>query len=313
MQFYPHGKVFYSGADNRFYKGGQTKTGFEASGLITPTDIEDVKATVVLDEIIGLARPQYNLTKIVRTVQMNKLVASIDTKTQVTGQEKVDPMVEAKIEGGDYSRANFDLWKNVTHVAVEESAQMKASHDIMGLEIEDAAGAIAYMKNKQIKEIAEACTEKVSGTVYSDWGAVTSGVSDTNPMIAINASMNYIRSQGYEPDYVAMHPTIYSKFITNTWVRDHVQAGLVTVTPQGTRYHLPGYPNVEIITDGRLTETPTASLGPLVGSRKAVMLGQGPISAAKYRNEVAGYDAYIIRDYMEPKLVIDAAIDKIAT
>lgn len=60
---------------------------------------------------------------------------------------------------------------------------------------------------------------------------------------------------------------------------------------------------------------PTGSHGPMIGDSHApaIMLGQGPTEAAQYRDEKAGYDAYVIRQYMEPQLVIDDAIDKICT
>jgi len=45
----------------------------------------------------------------------------------------------------------------------------------------------------------------------------------------------------------------------------------------------------------------------------AIVLEQRPVVAAQYRDEKAGYDAYVIRPYMEPQLVIDDAIDKICT
>ena len=48
-------------------------------------------------------------------------------------------------------------------------------------------------------------------------------------------------------------------------------------------------------------------LDPIVGGSNApaVVLGQGPVEAAQYRDEKAGYDAYVIRQYMEPQLAID--------
>ena len=64
-----------------------------------------------------------------------------------------------------------------------------------------------------------------------------------------------------------------------------------------------------------LSSTPFGSVGPLVGDSRApaVVLGLGSVEAAQYRDEKAGYDAYVIRQYMEPQLVIDDAIDKICT
>ena len=64
-----------------------------------------------------------------------------------------------------------------------------------------------------------------------------------------------------------------------------------------------------------LDSTPTGSLGPMVGDSHAseIVLGQGSVDAAQYRDEKAGYDAYVIRQYMEPQLVIDEVVDKICT
>ena len=61
--------------------------------------------------------------------------------------------------------------------------------------------------------------------------------------------------------------------------------------------------------------TPPGSKGPLIGDSGApsVVLGLGPIEAAQYRDEKAGYDSYVIRQYMEPQLVIGNALDKICT
>jgi hypothetical protein len=35
----------------------------------------------------------------------------------------------------------------------------------------------------------------------------------------------------------------------------------------------------------------------------AIVLGQGATEAAQYRDEKAGYDAYVVWQYMEPQLV----------
>jgi len=103
--------------------------------------------------------------------------------------------------------------------------------------------------------------------------------------------------------------------VTNTYVRDLVQAGVATLGNQGGQFTLPGYPTIKVYTDYSLIQTPTGNKGPLIGdsTAPALVLGEGPIEAAQYRDEKAGYDAYMIRQYLEPKLVIDDAIDKICT
>jgi len=265
--------------------------------------------------VLGLARVQYKLRPLCRSVRMDSLTARVDIATALAGEEKVPAMIEAEIASEAYTKVDFDLWKNVVHVAISDEAQKKAAHDILGLHVSDAARDLARMENKQIAEELETASEKVSGTAYSDWGAATTGVSDTNPMLAIQASIAYIAGQGYEPDFMAMHPTIWNKFITNTWISELVDTGILKLAPTGGNFTLPGWPTIEIYVDWSLTETPTASLGPIIGSRSApaMVLGEGPTEAAKYRNEKAGYDAYIIRQFLEPSLVLDDAIDMICT
>ena len=307
-------RVYRSALDGKYYK--QPKSGvFEAAGVVMPSDIADIEAVTILDEVLGLARVQYKLRPLCRPVRMDKLTARVDIATSLTGQEKVPPMVEAEIAAEAYTSADFDLWKNVVHVVISDEAGKKAAHDILGLHVSDAARDLARMENKQVAEELETATEKVSGTVYSDWGAATSGVSDTNPMLAIQASIAYIAGKGYPPDFMAMHPTIWSKFITNTWIGELVHQGILRLAPTGGNFTLPGWPTIEILVDWSLTETPTSTKGPIVGSRPApaMILGDGPTEAAKYRDEKAGYDAYIIRQWLEPMLVLDDAIDMICT
>jgi hypothetical protein len=288
---------------------------FEAAA-ITPADIADIEAATILDEVLGRARPGYKLRQICRPIRMDNLTARIDIASSLTGQEKVPPLVEAELASESYTAVEFDLWKNVVHVVISDEAAKKAAHDIMNLNIDDAARDIARMENKQIAETAETCTEKVSGTTYSDWGAMTTPPdSDTNPFTAIQASIEYIEGKGYEPDFMALNPGLWGKFVTNSYVKDLVHSGIASVSRDGGQFTLPGYPTIRIITDNHLTQTPTASKGPIIGDSKApaLVLGEGPTEAAQYRNEKAGYNAYIIRQYLEPKLVIDDAIDKICT
>jgi hypothetical protein len=319
MADYP--RVIKSVVDGKYYKAAYNPELDKGSknwsaGIVSPGDIANIQAVTILDEVLGLARPQYKLRPLCRPIRMDQLTTRIDVATALAGQEKVPPLIEAEISKQAYTPVNFDLWKNVVHVAIADEAGMKAAHDILALHTSDAARDLARMENKQIAEVAEAgISEKVSGTAYSDWAARTSGVSDTDPMLAIQESMAYIAGKGYPPDFLAMHPTLWNKFITNTWIRDLVHAGILSLAPSGGQFNLPGWPTVEIFVDWSLTETPTASVGPIVGSRAAPVLvyGEGPTMAARYRNDKAGYDAYIIRDWLEPKVVLDDAADIICT
>ncbi len=317
----PRGRgVIRSPVTGRYFKGsspelGRGGTGWMA-GAVMPDDIADVQAVTILDEVYGLARVQYKLRNLCRPVRMDRLTARIDIAGIQSASRKVPPMVEADIMSPDWSKVDFDLWKNVGHVVIADESGMKAAHDLMTIQVTDAARALAYAENEDIKDELETnITEKVAGTPYLDWGAFAAGVSTNDPMLQIQASIAYIEGQGYPPDFLAMHPTLWNKFITNTWIRDLVHSGILQLAASGATFSLPGWPTIEIFVDWGLTETPTGAIGPIVGSRAApgAVLGEGPWMAEKYRNVPAGYDAYVIRQWLEPKITLNAALDMICT
>ena len=312
-------KIFYSSLDGKYYRySGRPETSgvYEAAGAILPRDIADVEAVTILEEILGLARPQYKLRDLCRPIRMDKLTMRVDIATSLAGARKVAPMVEAEIAAEAYSKMDFDLWKNVVHVVVADETGMKAAHDILGMNIQDAARDLARMENLDIKDALDLCDNQQAAAGGSSsthtWDTSTSGVSDANPFIDLLAAFTALQTDGFPPDYVAMHPNVWAGFITNDWVRDLVRAGLVTIGSSGARFTVPGYPTVNVLTDFAIT--PITSCYVLSGAAPALVLGQGPTSAAKYRDEKAGYDAYIIRQWLQPQIIdfgtgIDALID----
>jgi hypothetical protein len=275
---------------------------FEAQAIM-PEDVSAIEAYVVMDEVLGLARPQYTLRQICRVIPMTKLTANIDVATKLTGREKVPPMVEAEISAEDYSRVAFDLWKNVVHVVVSDEARMKAAHDVLALNTEDAGKELPRMENKQIAELFATATE-VAG---SDWGArTTPPTNDNDPFADITGIMTTLEAAGYYVDFMAMHPYVWADFITNSYVKDLVHAGIARVGPAGGEFTLPGFPTVKCYTDYGCTPNTSAFLGS--SKAPAIVLGDGPTESARYRNEKAGYDAFIIRQWLQPQIVLAAAI-----
>lgn len=109
-------RVWRSSINGSYYKQRNPRE-FEAQ-VIIPTDIADIEAVTILDEVLGRARPAYRLRPICRPIRMDSLTARIDVATALTGQEKVPPLVEAGISSESYSAVDFDLWKNVVHIVV---------------------------------------------------------------------------------------------------------------------------------------------------------------------------------------------------
>jgi hypothetical protein len=275
---------------------------FEAQAIL-PEDISAIEAQVVMEEVLGLARPRYTLRNVCRVIPMVQLVANFDIATKLTGQEKVPPMVEAEISAEDYSRVAFDLWKNVVHVVVSDEARMKPSHNVLALNTEDAGKELPRMENKQIAELLASATE-VAG---SDWGArTTPPINDNDPFADVTGVMATLESTGYYVDFMVMHPLGWADFITNSYVKDLVHAGIARVGPAGGEFTLPGFPTVRCYTDYGCTPNTSAFLGS--SQAPAIVLGNGPTESARYRNEKAGYDAFIIRQWLQPQIVLSAAI-----
>ena len=75
---------------------------------------------------------------------------------------------------------------------------------------------------------------------------------------------------------------------------------------EGGLFSVLGYSSVRVMVDYGVT--PSTSCFVLSSEAPALVLGEGPTEAARYRDEKAGYDAYIIRQWLEPKLVLSDAI-----
>lgn len=272
---------------------------FKAAGILTPTDVEDVVATDVMDEVLGLARPLYNLRNMCRIRPSDTLKFDAHVYGKLTAEEKVPPLVEADLSTRSREKVSFDLWKNVVHVAASDEALMQSAHDEMLLNKQDAAGALANSENSQIATIAEAGDNTSAG---SDWGTITDGRSANNPFEDIKTAMATIRgSNGFPVDLVAAHPYVWMDFFGNDFVKGQLQG---VVYPATSMFDLPGMPGMKGLSDWALTST----IALVLSTRNAIILGKGPTSSAKYRKETAGYDAYIIRDWLEPQIAQENAI-----
>jgi hypothetical protein len=224
---------------------------------------------------------------------MDSLTARVDIATALTGQEKVPPLVEAEISAEAYEAIDFELWKNVVHVVLSDEARKKAAHDILGLHVSDAARDLARMENKQVDEALDGATD-VAG---ADWGNVAN-----NPFDDINGVITTIEGDGHPVDFMAAHPLVWGDFFSNPFVR----GTLVGVQmPAGRIFPVPGLPGVTGYSDNAILNTIC-----FMGSRAApaLVLGEGPTEAARYRDEKAGYDAYSIRQWLQPQLVLSDAI-----
>jgi hypothetical protein len=267
-----------------------------AQGLVGVPEIHAMESAVILQEIIGLQRPNYTLRNALRSITMNALTAKLPIYTKLEAQAKVKDMVEADLVRGDWDTVAFDLWKNVGHIAVSDEAGMRSPIDVIGIQTRDVAGALENTLNTQIATELETATSG-AGT---DWGS-----NSNNPVADILARMTTLGTAGFHADTVLAHPLVWADYFGNDYVKGSL-GGIQYPDLQGARFIIPNLQGGRVtgISDYAITST----IAIVMDSSAAGVLGVGPTQAAQYRNEIGGYDGYIVRQWVEPLLVQDDAI-----
>lgn len=297
-------RVFYSSVDQKIYNliGNPeiTQTNFKAAGIVTPTDVSDIQAENVLEMVLGLERPKYNLRNACRIEPMDKLVGEVTKLTKLTAQEKVPALVEAEIGKQTPSTVSFNLWKNVQPVAFSDEAQMQARINIMDRAVQDAAAALANSENSQIATIMEATTSTSAG---SNWSTVTSGRSANSPFDDIGTAEDSINgSYGFTPNTMIAHPKVWRAFFSNDFVKGQLKG--MERPDLSNSFPVPGLPGMTGISDYALTNTQAIVLD----RDNAVILGEGPTVAEEMRDPKIGADYYVIRQWLEPKIAENNAM-----
>jgi len=260
--------------------------------LIVSTDIpESMKAEVIVEEVLGLARPRYTLRQLCRVIDFGDAIqGKIPIATTLAGQEKVPPLVEAELSAQSYVDLNFELWKNVVHVAISKEAELKSKFDIMQLKVQDAARDLARMENKQIGAELDTLTA-IAG---SDWSV------DTNdPLEDIMAAIEAIESLGYEPKVIAMATGVYAAFVHNDKVKEAYERGATVA-----RGKIPAVAGLRIVVDTHITPKTAIVLDP---DAPCIALADGPQLVEKYPGGAKFFDGYAIAQFLQPKIALDDA------
>lgn len=255
-------------------------------------DIANVKAQVVIQEVLGLARVQYRLRELCQVIAMPHLVADVRTATDYTGSEKVPELVEADIKSQAYSKTSFDLWKNVVHLAISAEAGLKSDIDVLGLEVKSAAKELARMENSQIATEIEADSTAKSGSAWA--------TGSNNPTDDIMAGADPIFDAGYEAKYLAMKHTQYVSLITNDLLAGFLERGTWVVDGK-----LPTVCGLKIIIDQNVTANKAYVIDP---AAPAIILGEGPELAIEYgQDDPRFFKGYALAKFIEPSFVNTSA------
>jgi hypothetical protein len=294
------GAVYHDPLRNQIYKLGDFNPNdfseFKGAQMVMPSDFSAIRAQVVLEEVISFARPRYLLRNICRIVPTMTIKFSIPKGTAaVTAQEKVPILEEPKISKAAFGKVDFDLPKNVVLLVMAREARYSpGGTEGMRAMVEDAAKALAAAENSQIKTVAESATE-IAG---HDWGN-----DSNNPYDDLGGVMDAVKP--YPVDFVAANPLVWLDFFSNDNVKGTNQPVLNPEGLMSGTFALPGMPSVKGISEQSLTSTKA-----IVGSTEAPAISHadGPSESARFANELAAYDAFVIRHWVEPQLNVGEAI-----
>lgn len=261
------------------------------AGIVDAPSVTTITTTDLLEQVLNQQWRAFFAINGTTRMAIPRLALDTVTGTKYAASKKVPELVEAGLKQEDFTKVSFALWKNVVHVAASDEASLKANIEPFQYNIGQAAGALAKAANDQIVVEIEAFTD-VAG---ADWGSInaTHGMSDNDPAADIQGAFTTISDKDYMPDTITLHPKVWSEYMSNTFVH-----GIATVTDRQLAgvFPLPGWPQLTAVVDSGFTNTLVN-----VYDRKIMMLGEGPTVAEQYRNVAAGYNAWIIRQWLEPK------------
>jgi hypothetical protein len=265
-------------------------------------DLEEIQLKIALQDILGTAQKYRSLRDICLVAPVDKIAGRADAETiYVSSAEKVKEMEEPEFVKQEFTSFDYLCDKNLVEIKIADEAKMQFGHNFLELQKREAAAELARFENKQIAEIAETA-ETVEG---HDWGDATDGINTNNPAVDLAAAIDEIDAK-FSVDFLAANSGVWLDYFTNSFIRGASQGNQ---PPSEASFPVPALPGVKGISHGSFTKT----LG-IIGSSVApgLILIDGPVEAALYRDELAGAWIYKLCQYLEPLLVVPNGIREIS-
>jgi hypothetical protein len=291
----PVKKVIYQPGHEDIVKSNPTGS-LQAAAAVQVADISAVDIAILLQEVIGAEMPFFNLRGVCRQITMNELKLTVPLYTKMgAANQKVPELQEADIKVGDFTNIVFALWKNVSHIIISDEAKKRANIDVFAYQKTDCAIGLARSENQQIAdELHGSDITQASGHAWDTMGTYH---SNYNPYDDLQAVQTTLSQNGFTGPYdLVCNPEAWAGFWANTYVKGFLGGQMNPDYTKSGGFPIPGFPGVTGWSDPWVTDDEAYFLQ----RDKSIILGVGPTEAAAYRNEIAGYDAYILRQWLQP-------------
>jgi hypothetical protein len=283
-------------ADASLLYASAGKNSVMQAGVIDFNDHEQITTATVLQKIVELARLDFTLTQAATILPANQITFSIGIATGVTAHRKVAELQEAEITKAEIKPLDFKLYKNVVHVVASDEAQMQnESNLVLRYSLQRRAGALADAKNLDLAETMFNNTtpnSAASGSWFSD---------TTNPYVDINkARLAIKKAECGIADCMVANSQVWTAFFSHKTVKGYAYG---SEFPAGSSFRIPGLPGVTGILSDHITDNNVL----FCNKANYTILAEGPVTAEQYRESKAGADGWIIRDWMQPKILLPKA------
>lgn len=258
-------------------------------GLTTSPDIANITITELLGELHFKMWRDFYAVLGVTPEPVPKLQGYAPILGKYRASEKVPEGVEADESSSTYTRATFDLWKNVVDINNTVESMMRGQLNPQSVDIEQAADALTEVANSQCVTAIESFTAASKGS----WAAKTSGISDRDPIVDINTELNVLLPLHARPNLIATNSLVAGAYLGNTNTK-----GINVGTPPqmlGGLYPVQGFPGLQWLIDPSFTATKAT-----LYDKRGIALGQGAMIAEEYRQPKAFKSGYVVAQFMQP-------------
>jgi len=265
-------------------------------GMISYTDAKSIEGIDILRDVISAQRTANVLTNACRYRPSNVLRFAMRICGTRQAQKEVEEFGEADITKTMPKRIDFMLKKNMDHIVGSDESQMTPEMAmVLNDNIQDSGNALAATKDELIADALLSGSQTFTAT--NSWDNTS-----TNPYTDLNAVLKKIRkAQCGQVNVAVANSDVWSAFFS----LDKVNGVLKGVEPHLMKnsFTVPTLPGVACFSTDMFEEDNMV----LANKQLYCVLGQGPYTIEQYRASTAGFDGWLVRDYMEAKLAIDKA------
>lgn len=280
------------------------RIGVKSAAVVTNQVFSAIDTTTVANRLFGQEMRGFTIPDLVTTIPTDGLEYEIDTYTRFSISTGVPEGVAAVTKRGSVATTSYDLTKDVGHVAFTDEAILKSRQDLRGAHITNVQNDFKRAKSAVYADVLETATEINA----DDWDAFTSGLSDNNPRANIRNAISTIYSNNGEATLAFASDTAWEALTGNTFIRGAYNRNDTDLSANARVITADWLPNVSIGIDNELVSTSMIFM-----DREAAIAVQGPQRVGQYRDEKAGIDGYIARNWHQFQLVQTGKIRELAT